>query len=266
MNIGPKGDGTFDQKDKNILDSIGGWLSANGFAIYGTERGSLPIPAWGVSTQKGQHIYLHVFNWPKDGNLLVGGLKSDVKSAYFLADKSKKKLTVKRLDASNISLNVPVNSPGSPDVVIVLEINGKIETDKARVLDPDVSENRFLVFDASQHGEKLGFGDGKTNRYYVTGWKSKDSYLSWDLKALKSARYKIVAKYIADDAGSSYEVSIGSFSKKNDVIPSSKGAVVSQEIGVAMLDADVYQLTVKPIGIKGAELMKLLEVQLIPLK
>ena len=266
MNIGPKGDGSFDQKDKNILDSIGGWLSANGLAIYGTERGSLPIPAWGVSTQKGQHIYLHVFNWPKDGNLLVGGRKSDVKSAYFLADKSKKKLTVKRLDASNISLNVPVNSPGSPDVVIVLEINGKIETDKARVLDPDVSENRFLVFDASQHGEKLGFGDGKTNRYYVTGWKSKDSYLSWDLKALKSARYKIVAKYIADDAGSSYEVSIGSFSKKNDVIPSSKGAVVSQEIGIAVLDADVYQLIVKPIGIKGAELMKLLEVQLIPLK
>lgn len=266
MNIGPKGDGTFDQKDNNILDSIGGWLSANGLAIYGTERSTLPIPAWGVSTQKGQHIYLHVFNWPKDGNLLVGGLKSDVKAAYFLADKRKRKLAVKRLDASNISLNVPINSPGSPDVVIVLEINGKIETDSARVLDPDVAENRFLVFDASQHGKKLGFGDGKTNRYYVTGWKLKDSYLSWELKALKPARYKIVARYIADEAGSSYEVNICNFSKKQQVISSNKGAVVSQEVGIAELGSGIYQLTVKPIDIKGAELMKLLELKLIPLE
>ncbi len=266
MNIGPKGDGTFDQKDRNILDSIGAWLSANGVAIYGTERGSLPIPAWGVSTQKGQRIYLHVFNWPKDGNLLVGGLKSDIKAAYLLADKSKRKMAVKRLDASNITLNVPVNTSGSPDVVIVLEINGKIETDTARVLDPDVTENRLLVFDARQHGKKLGFGDGKTNRYYVTGWKSKDSYLSWDLKVLKPANYKIVAKYIADEGGSSYEVNIGNFSKKKEVIPSSKGAVVSQEIGIATLDAGTHQLIIKPIDINDTELMKLLEVQLIPLK
>ncbi|SMD03912.1 alpha-L-fucosidase [Pedobacter nyackensis] len=266
MNLGPKGDGTFDQKDKNILDSIGGWLSQNGEAIYGTQRGVLPIPAWGVSTQKGQLIYLHVFNWPKDGNLVVGGLKSDVKAAWFLTDKNKKKLAVKRLGASDVNVSLPANAPGSPDVVLVLEVNGKIEADAARVLDPNIPVNRFLVFDAKQQGKKLGFGDGKTDRYFVNGWSSKDSNLSWNLKALKPARYKIIAKYIADEGGSTYEIKVGDFSKKEEVIASQKGAVVTQEICVAELGEGAYQLNVTPLAIKGAELMKLLEIQLLPIK
>jgi len=36
MNIGPKGDGTFDAKDLYILQSIGKWMQENGTSIYGT--------------------------------------------------------------------------------------------------------------------------------------------------------------------------------------------------------------------------------------
>ncbi|MNJ93909.1 Alpha-L-fucosidase [compost metagenome] len=265
MNIGPKGDGTFDQKDKQILDSIGGWLKPNGEAIYGTQKGVLPIPVWGVSTQKGQNIYLHVFNWPKDGNLVVGGLKSDVKTAYLLTDKSKKALAVKRLDASDLIVSLPANISPNPDVVIVLEVKGKIETDAARVIASSIPVNRFLVFDAEQHGKKMSYGDGKTNRYFVTGWKSKDSYLTWDLRVLEPAKYKVVVKYIADEGGSSYEVKVGKFSKQEEVVASLKGAVVTKEIGVAELGAGLVQLSVKPVAIKGTELMKLLEVQLLPI-
>lgn len=265
MNLGPKGDGTFDQKDKNILDSIGTWLHKNGTAIYGTDRGQLPIPAWGVTTQKGQQIYLHVFNWPADGNLVVGGLKNEVKSAYFLTDKSKKKLAVKRLDESTLNVSVPLKHQSDPDVVIVLEVNGKIEVDKARVLVPNIPENRLLAFDALQHGKKLGFGDGKPNRYYVSGWKA-DSFLSWDLKTLVPAKFKIFAKYIAEETGSSYELNIGSFSAKKSVIPSTKGEAVLQEVGIVELSKGLHQLNVKPIEVKGEELMKLLEIQLIPVK
>lgn len=265
MNLGPKGDGIFDQKDKNILDSIGTWLHKNGTAIYGTDRGQLPIPAWGVTTQKGQQIYLHVFNWPADGNLVVGGLKNEIKSAYFLTDKSKKKLAVKRLDESTLNVSVPLKHQSDPDVVIVLEVNGKIEVDKARVLVPNIPENRLLAFDALQHGKKLGFGDGKPNRYYVSGWKA-DSFLSWDLKTLVPAKFKIFAKYIAEETGSSYELNIGSFSAKKSVIPSTKGEAVLQEVGIVELSKGLHQLNVKPIEVKGEELMKLLEIQLIPVK
>lgn len=266
MNLGPKGDGAFDQKDKKILDSIGGWLAKNGTAIYGTERGRLPIPAWGVTTQKGNLIYLHVFDWPADQKLVVGGLKSKVKSAYLLADKNKKGLTVKRLDDADINISLPLKSVAEPNVVIVLEIDGEIETDSTRVLSPDVSANRFLAFDAAQHGKRLSYGDGKTNRYYVTDWKSKDSYLSWNLKSLKPAKYKVVVKYIADESGSAYVVNVGGFSKKEDIKAHVKGVVVTKEIGIADLSAGPVQLNIKPLEIKGNELMKLLEIQLLHIK
>nr|WP_226905005.1 alpha-L-fucosidase [Pedobacter schmidteae] len=265
MNIGPKGDGTFDQRDTRILDSVGGWLSNNGTAIYGTERGALPIPAWGVTTQKGQNVYLHVFNWPKDGNLILGGLKTEVKTAYLLTDKSKKPLGVKRLGTADLSIGVPANLGGSPDVVVVLELKGKVEVEKARLLESNIAVNRFLVFDAQQHGKRLGYGDGKTDRYYVTGWKSKDSYLTWDLKALKPARYKVMVKYIAEEGGSTYELKMGTFSKQEEVV-SARNAVVTRDLGVADIATGPLQLSVTPIAIKGAEMMKLLEVQLIPVK
>jgi alpha-L-fucosidase len=263
MNIGPMGDGSFDQRDTRILDSIGLWLDKNGPAIYGTQRGQLPIPAWGVTTQKGSQVFLHIFNWPADGNLVLGGLKTAVGAAYLLMDKSKRKLSITRLDDSTINIGLPVQSPGGPDVVVVLELKGKIETEAARLIADHIDRNRFLVFDAKVHGE-MGFGDGKTDRYYVTGWKSKSDYLSWDLKALKPAKYKIVAKYIAEEGGSSYEVKIGSFVKQQEVTASKNGAVVTQELGIADLIKGPQDLTVKPIDIKGAELMKLLEIQLIP--
>ncbi|WP_316814955.1 alpha-L-fucosidase [Pedobacter nyackensis] len=266
MNLGPKGDGSFDQKDQHILDTIGSWLAKNGTAVYGTERSSLPIPAWGVVTERGQRLYLHVFNWPNDGNLIVGGLKSKVKTAYFLADKNKNKLEVKRLDASDVNVSLPLKSPDEPNVVVVLEIDGKIETDATRVLASDIPENRFLAFDAQQHGQKFGFGDGKTNRYFVTDWKSKDAYLSWNVKSLKAAKYKVVLKYIADEGGSTYKVNVGNFSKEEVVTASIKGVVITKEIGVVQLNAGAIELSVKPLNIKGEELMKLLEIQLLPIK
>lgn len=262
MNIGPKGDGNFDTRDTRILDSIGGWLDQNGASIYGSQRGQLPIPAWGVTTQKGTQIFLHVFNWPRDGNLELGGLKTEVTAAYLLMDKTKKKLPVKRLDASTLNISVPLKSPGSPDVVVVLETKGKIETDTARLIAANVKLNRLLVFDAKIHG-RMGFGDGKTDKYYVTGWKNKADYLSWDLRALKPAKYRVVVKYIAEEGGSSYEVKIGSFTRQQEVLATKN---MTHEIGIADIAPGTQELTVKPITIKGAELMKLLEIQLIPVK
>lgn len=265
MNIGPKGDGSFDQRDKQILDSIGNWLNKNSAAIYSTERSVLPIPAWGVTTQKGQTTYLHVFNWPKDGKLVVGGLKSEVKAAYLLADPAKKALSLKRLDQSAIEIGLPAKVTDTSDVVVVLELKGKIDTDGLRLLAPDISVNRFMAFDADLHGKGFGFGDGKPDRYFVNNWKSKDAYLSWDFRSINIAKYKIVVKYIADAAGT-YAFSLGNFKQTAEITPAAKGGVVTQELGTVNLNKEKYQMSIKPVEMKGTELMKLLEVQLIPLK
>jgi len=54
-------------------------MKVNGESIYDTTAGHSPkAPAWGRVTQKPGKLYLHVFDWPKDGKLvspLVAGKK-----------------------------------------------------------------------------------------------------------------------------------------------------------------------------------------------
>ncbi|HEX2628309.1 MAG TPA: alpha-L-fucosidase, partial [Chitinophagaceae bacterium] len=90
MNIGPKGDGAFDKADIDILNGIGKWMSKNGESVYGTTAGVLPLQNWGVTTTKGNKIYLHVFNWPSNGKLLIGGLTAMPNKAYLLTEPAKR--------------------------------------------------------------------------------------------------------------------------------------------------------------------------------
>ena len=77
MNVGPKGDGSWDGRDEQIFTAVGNWLQVNGDSIYGTERAGVPVPTWGVITKKGTKLYVHVYqDWPADGVLYVGGVKA----------------------------------------------------------------------------------------------------------------------------------------------------------------------------------------------
>lgn len=263
LNIGPKGDGSFDQKDGQILDSIGNWLQQNAAAVFGTQRSTLPIPGWGVATQKDQTVYLHVFDWPKDGKLLLGGLETEVKSAYLLADETKKKLNVKRLSSSDLRIDVPALSPDGSDAVLVLELNAPVKAKPVRLLSSQ-NTNRFLSFDALLHGKAFGFGDGKTDRYFVDGWKTSTQFFTWELKTLQASKYKVLIRYLAPEgAGGTYLVQLGDFKKELPVLPLKTG-VQTQEIGIVHLKKEATQLKISPVQISGTELMKLLEIQLVP--
>lgn len=264
LNIGPKGDGSFDQKDSRILDSIGSWMKTNSAAILGTERSALPIQSWGVVTQKEQRLYLHVFEWPKDGKLLLAGLKTAVDAAYLIADESETKLNVKRLNSSDLSIDIPAVAPDGSDAVLVLELKAPVKAEGTRLLSAR-NTNRLLAFDASLHGKGFGFGDGKTDRYFVDGWKSKTQSLSWDFRTSQPVEYQVLIKYLSGaTAGGTYLLQLGDFKKELSVI-TQKAGVVIQDIGTIKLNKGVAQLKIAPLQVPGNEPMKLLEVQLIPL-
>ncbi|AOM78919.1 alpha-L-fucosidase [Pedobacter steynii] len=264
LNIGPKGDGSFDQKDSRILDSIGSWMKTNSVAIFGTERSALPIQSWGVVTQKEQRLYLHVFEWPEDGKLVLAGLKTAVDAAYLIADESETKLNIKRLNSSDLSIDVPAVAPDGSDAVLVLELKAPVKAEGTRLLSVR-NTNRLLAFDASLHGKGFGFGDGKTDRYFVDGWKSKTQSLSWDFRTPQPAEYQVLIKYLsAATAGGTYLLQLGDFKKELSVIIQKTG-VVTQDIGTIKLNKGAAQLKIAPLQVPGNEPMKLLEIQLIPL-
>ncbi len=121
MNIGPMGDGNIDPKDVTILQGIAVWWQVNGDSIRGTTRTPLTVQTWGESTRKGDLLYLHVFNWPTNGGLVVGGLKSNVKDAWLLSDKKKKSLLMTRVNPLDLSIAVPEAAPDKLDAVVVVD-------------------------------------------------------------------------------------------------------------------------------------------------
>lgn len=62
LNVGPRPDGTLPEEAVTRLKAMGKWLERYGESIYGTKGGFIPAQEWGVSTQKGKILYLHVLN------------------------------------------------------------------------------------------------------------------------------------------------------------------------------------------------------------
>lgn len=116
LNIGPKADGTFPEQSIQSLKTIGEWMRINGEAIYATKASDLPQPSWGRTTQKGDFLYLFVFDWPKDGKLVVPGDKFTLGTAQLLADRSK-------LTTNGMTINLPEKAPDTIASVIKVQIN-----------------------------------------------------------------------------------------------------------------------------------------------
>lgn len=129
LNVGPTSEGFVPQASIDHLKDMGDWMKENGEAIYETQVSPFEKLDWGRCTQKedGKNtvLYLHVFDWPNDGKLVVPGLQNKVVEAYALKDKSKAELDVEKTDDKTITVDVNNVDRSKYATVIVLEIKGK---------------------------------------------------------------------------------------------------------------------------------------------
>ncbi len=61
LNIGPQPDGRIPQAALERLAEIGKWMEKYGSTIYGTRSTIVPPQPWGVTTHKGNTLWIHVF-------------------------------------------------------------------------------------------------------------------------------------------------------------------------------------------------------------
>ena len=83
LNVGPMPDGKIQPEHSARLKEVGEWLAVHGESIYGTRGGPVTPRPWGVTTKKGNTVYVHVLNW-QDQSLLVPSVGGPVQSARFV--------------------------------------------------------------------------------------------------------------------------------------------------------------------------------------
>jgi alpha-L-fucosidase len=265
MNVGPMGDGRMDPKDVAILKRLADWWIVNGESIRGTTRTPLPVQAWGESTRKGNTLYLHVFNWPANGELVVGGLKSNVKRARLLAERTIQQppaLKAGRENSLDVKISgLPAIPPGEGDFVIVLECDGAIQTDTGRLLQPGFANDTLRVFDADLHGSGLKFGPGKVRDAHVTGWTKADDYIAWPVRLNRDAMFEVLVTYDAepDSAGNTFELMAGKQKLQGTV---AAGLIRTNALGRISLTSGSGELRISPVALKQGELMQLRTVEL----
>ena len=126
LNVGPDALGQIPQPSIDRLKSIGSWMKTNGEAIYGTTASPFGTFAWGRCTQKVEKgktvIYLSVFDWPKEGKLMVPKLNQRVKMATILASGTVLKTNT---IPEGLEIFLPEKAPDTSASVLKITLKGK---------------------------------------------------------------------------------------------------------------------------------------------
>jgi alpha-L-fucosidase len=70
LNVGPMPNGRIQPEFVATLGEIGTWTGRYGDSIYGTRGGPVPPQTWGVTTYKGNRVFVHVLDWSQDSLLI----------------------------------------------------------------------------------------------------------------------------------------------------------------------------------------------------
>ena len=85
LNIGPQPNGELPAEALDRLKEMGEWLRKYGDSVYGTTAGDIQAQEWGVTTRKGNRLFVHIFDL-KSKELQLP-LTCKVTKAYTFEDK-----------------------------------------------------------------------------------------------------------------------------------------------------------------------------------
>jgi alpha-L-fucosidase len=267
LNVGPTADGVIPEAEVQRLKGMGAWLKVNGEAIYGASASPLKgvkAPAWGRVTQKPGKLYLHVFNWPVDGRLLLP-VTNKVTRAYLLAAPSQAIQTTARDNGVEISLPKEAIDPIAS--VIVVYVKGEVEpvavAPASQAADGSI---RLAAVDAEIIGldAKLD-GDKEPNVAY---WTNAGDCVQWQARIAKPGDFVVTINYACEpsSAGSEYELAVGkaSISGKIQATGNWNDYKVAKVGDIRIAQPGMMTITVRPTKKPGLAVMNLRSITLKP--
>jgi alpha-L-fucosidase len=182
LNVGPMPTGEIPPDQANRLKELGAWLAKNGESIYGTRGGPFKPGEYGVSTRKGNTIYLHVRDWTEDPLKLPAIAAKVTKSRVLTGGTADVRQT-----AAGLEVRVPEANRQPLDTIVAIELDGPALdiaatdvpmpvslTSKAKATASNVYQNQ-----AEYTPDKAVDGNGDTR--WATDSGTKAAWLEIDL-------------------------------------------------------------------------------------
>lgn len=195
LNVSPTGKGDLLPQATERLRAIGKWMKVNSESIYGTTGSPFTKLEWGRCTKKqyaeGSTLYLHVFDWPVDGKLLVPGLNSKVAQAYLMADWQH--LDHEKVD-EGVVFSLPKQAPDEHASVIVVKINGPLEIEASL---PTTDEDGSLILTAedayihNNEGSRQATVQNADDVANIGYWTDNHAWLEWTFRVDQPGRYNV---------------------------------------------------------------------------
>ena len=202
LNVGPDGKGRIPQQSAGILREVGHWVREHECTIHGAGPTPLGPLAWGECTTKDSALFLHVFQWPRDGRLVVPGLRSPVQCARLQCGEE---LPV-QASQDSVVIALPHVLPNTLIPVVEVELAGAMEASPdayvlngcVNMLDTGVASLSHYTLGAVRWMEK--FGDWK-HAECISGWCVGKSVAAWEFRTLGPGAFYIDVEYTCPEAG-----------------------------------------------------------------
>lgn len=203
LNIGPLPDGSIDPKSVERFNAIGDWMEVNGDAIYGTQAGPFTRLPWGRATAKqidgGYRLYLHVFDWPANGELFIPGLESLPSQGQILGVPGIKKTPAAAIRGGAMIKGLPPkpnNAAATAATVIALDFAEAPVVAAYRVY--GTADGSFVLEPADASTKAAKYHDNEMfRRANIDSWKAKSS-ATYPLQVAKAGKYSVQVEVATD--------------------------------------------------------------------
>lgn len=171
LNIGPRGNGSVVEYEKEVLLEIGKWVQQNSEAIYGTKANPFYSSAkWGDITSTSNAMYAFITNKPESNKIKLEGFTGNINSVSLLSRGENIPFTQNRE-----ALEINISDISSEVLVPVV----KISFDNGYSIQPEtIVTNKVL----NSSNAMPVFGHSSLN--YYAGYKSLIGY-DWVINTIK---------------------------------------------------------------------------------
>jgi alpha-L-fucosidase len=246
LNVGPTAEGLIPQPSVDRLAEVGRWMNANGDSIYGTTASPFKkLPFNGRCTRKPGKLYLHVFDWPPEGKILVP-LTNPITRTY-LHSAPTNLLPVSPADGGQY-IALPADMPDKIATVVVAEITGEPEVITPPVLPVAQAADGVLkltAVDAVLHGElRLEARHPSQN---IGFWTNPADWIEWPIEIKQPGNFTVTAEIAAQGSGS-FEIIVAD-QKLEAAAPNTGdyGKFRKETLGAITIAAGRSTLTVKAV-------------------